>query len=96
MKEYIPEPIDTSDVTIPDYLSALAEQLARNTHEVWSSGRLSQGCIWGAVRDDIKKTHPDLIPYEELPDSEKEFDRQTSQETLKLILSLGYKIVRQE
>jgi ryanodine receptor 2 len=96
MKEYIPEPIDTSDVTIPDYLSALAEQLARNTHEVWSSGRLSQGWIWGAARDDVKKTHPDLIPYEELPDSEKEFDRQTSQETLKLILSLGYKIVRPE
>lgn len=96
MKEYTPKPIDTSNVNVPDYLSALTEQLAKNTHEVWSLGRIAQGWTWGKVRDDEKKTHPDLVPYEELNDLEKEFDRQTSLETLKVILSLGYKIVRQE
>ena len=96
MKEYTPKSIDTSNVNVPDYLSALIEQLAKNTHEVWSLGRIAQGWTWGKVRDDEKKTHPDLVPYEELSDLEKEFDRQTSLETLKVILSLGYKIVRQE
>lgn len=96
MKQYIPKPIDTSNVNVPDYLSVLTEQLAKNTHEVWARGRMSQGWRWGAVRDDENKTHPDLIPYDELTDIEKEFDRQTSLETLKVILSLGYKIVIQE
>ena len=94
MENYLPKPIDTSNVCIPDYLSELTEQLAKNTHEVWSRGRISQGWRWGDVRDDEKKTHPDLIPYEELTDDEKEFDRMTSLETLKVILSLGYIIVR--
>lgn len=94
MNKYKPAPIDTTNVNLPDYLYALIEQLAKNTHEVWSLGRISQGWTWGRVRDDEKKTHPDLIPYEELSDTEREYDRQTSLEILKVILSLGYKIVR--
>ena len=38
------------------------------------------------------KTHPCLVPYEELPECEKEYDRNTSIETLKLIMKLGFKI----
>lgn len=70
----------------------LIEDMARNVHEVWAQNRIDDGWTYGPVRDDAKKNHPCLIPYDELPESEKEYDRATSQETLKLILKLGFRI----
>ena len=91
---YTPQPIDTSDVMLPDNILELCEILAKNTHEVWSENRIKDGWNYGEQRDDARKLHPCLIPYEELPESEKEYDRCTSQETLKLIIKLGYKITK--
>lgn len=68
--------------------------MSKNVHDVWSQTRISQGWTYGEQRDDTLKKHPCLIPYEELPDSEKEYDRNTSIGTLKLILKLGFKIQR--
>lgn len=87
---YQPNPIDTSRISVPERLMKLLEQLARNTHEVWAKGRMDQGWTRGAVRNDTLKQHPCLVPYENLSEEEKEYDRQTALETLKLILSLGY------
>ena len=53
---------------------------------------MDQGWILGLERSDEKKTHPCLIPYDELPEVEKDYDRQTATQTLKLILALGYSI----
>lgn len=89
---YVPQPIDTSDVVLPEELDALAEMIAKNVHEVWSAGRIAEGWTYGEERNDVEKTHPCLVPYEELSESEKEYDRNTSQETLKLILKLGFGI----
>jgi ryanodine receptor 2 len=89
---YIPGPIDTSNVSLRSDILALSEVLARNTHEVWAAGRIAEGWSYGKVRNDAKKHHPCLVPYEELPEPEKEYDRATSLETLKAILSLGYVI----
>lgn len=94
MKPYTPNPEDTSDVILPDELLPLIEEMAKNVHEVWSRNRISEGWTYGPARDDRLKTHPCLIPYEELPDSEKDYDRATSQETLKLILKLGFNITK--
>lgn len=91
---YTPQPVDTHDVVLPHELAELAEQIARNVHEVWSAGRIKDGWSYGVVRDDNLKHHPCLIPYEELTETEKEYDRMTSQETLKLIMKLGFKIVK--
>ena len=91
-RSYIPAPADTSSVELPQSLAELTEEMARNVHEVWASGRISDGWVWGPCRDDSRKEHPCLVPYDELPDSEREYDRHTSVETLKLILSLGYTI----
>lgn len=91
---YKPQPIDTSDIQLTDEIMQLSELLSRNTHEVWSANRIKDGWVYGEQRDDAKKLHPCLIPYDELPESEKEYDRHTSQETLKLIVKLGYKIVK--
>jgi len=89
---YKPQPVDTSKVSIPSDLMILSERVAKNTHDVWAEGRISDGWTWGPVRDDVKKQHPCLVPYEELSEQEKGYDRRTSIETIKLILSLGYEI----
>lgn len=92
MKEYKPSPADTHSVELPKELSPLIEEMAKNVHEVWAKNRISEGWTYGPVRDDSNKKHPGLVPYEELSESEKDYDRATSQETLKLILKLGFEI----
>lgn len=92
---YIPQPIDTKDVVLPKELSSLAEEIAKNVHEVWSVGRMKEGWTYGEERNDAEKHHPCLVPYEELTETEKEYDRNTSQETLKLIMKLGFRIVKE-
>lgn len=89
---YKPNPIDTSKVELPDDLLELTEKIAENVHENWSTGRIADGWTYGETRDDGKKTTPCLVPYSELSDSEKEFDRVTAIQTLKTIVALGYKI----
>lgn len=92
---YIPKPINTSDVILSNDIMELCEKLSENTHEVWSETRMKDGWTYGEKRDDANKRHPCLIPYDELPESEKEYDRNTSLQTLKLIVKLGYKITRE-
>lgn len=91
---YTPQPIDTSDIVLPQELDDLAEAIARNVHEVWSAGRIRDGWTYGPERNDMEMKHPCLIPYEELTETEKAYDRNTSQETLKLIMKLGFRITR--
>jgi hypothetical protein len=91
---YNPSPVDTSCVRLSDEIEALKESLARNAHDVWARQRLDQGWTYGLNRNDDAKTHPCLIPYEELPESEKEYDRKTAIETLRMIIALGYQIKR--
>jgi RyR domain-containing protein len=89
---YVPKPLDTSFVDFPASLQGLLERLAQNTHDVWAATRIAQGWSFGPSRDDVAKKHPCLVPYGQLPDSEKEYDRRTVAETLKAILTLGYQI----
>lgn len=91
-KKYIPQPIDTSDVKLPIELECLVEEMSKNVHEVWVETRMQQGWTYGEQRNDELKTHPCLVPYEELSEEEKEYDRNTSIGTLKLIIKLGFKI----
>lgn len=91
--KYTPQPLNTADIKLPENLQVLAEQMAKNVHEVWAAGRIADGWTYGAVRDDTHKTHPCLVPYENLPEVEKEYDRRTSVETLKFILSQGFVIL---
>ena len=92
---YEPNPIDTSKIELSADLVELTEKLALNVHENWSSARLSEGWVWGETRDDRKKTTPCLVPYSELPEEEKEYDRITAIQTLKTILALGYRIEKE-
>jgi len=89
---YKPNPIDTSKISLSGDITALSEVLARNTHEVWSAGRIKDGWTYGDTRDDKKKQHPCLVTYDELPESEKDYDRATATQTLKVIMGLGFDI----
>ena len=91
--DYVPAPVDTGDITLPEELEKLREEIARNVHDIWAKGRIAEGWKYGKKKDAEAKVTPLLVPYEELPESEKEYDRNTAMETLKLIVKLGYKIV---
>lgn len=91
-KIYNPQPIDTSNIQLLEELNPLLEAMAKNVHEIWAQERIKQGWTFGEMRDDTKKHHPCLIPYEDLPEEEKVYDRNTAIETLKLIIKLGFSI----
>jgi hypothetical protein len=91
---YQPKPIDVSSARITADVLELTELLAKNVHEIWAKQRLADGWHYGAKRDDAKKEHPCLVPYESLPESEKEIDRQGALGTLKAIIVLGYDITK--
>ena len=93
---YIPNPIDTSEIALDERILQLAELLAKNAHEVWASERIAQGWKYGPTRKDDTKEHPCLIPYEELPESEKVYARNTAMETLKAVCALGYEITKND
>ena len=92
---YTPNPIDTNNIVLPAELLELTEKIAENVHDHWAIGRIAEGWTYGEQRDDQKKTTPCLVPYDQLPDSEKAYDRTTALETLKLIVALGYRIEKE-
>lgn len=91
---YNPKPIDTDSIILSPELKELVEVLAKNVHEVWAESRIRQGWKYEKERDDNNKLHPCLIPYEELSEIEKDYDRNTAMQTLRVIGKLGFKIVK--
>jgi serine/threonine protein kinase len=89
---YAPSPIDTSAISLPQDFEALTDDLSRNNHDVWARGRIGEGWQYGDVRNDDRKMHPDLVPYDLLTVGEQEYDRQTVIETLKAAIALGFEI----
>ncbi len=93
---YRPRPIDTAAVKLDESLDDLIERLAEHNHDVWASRRLAEGWRHGPKRDDGQRTHPDLVPYEELSEVEKEYDRQSVLAVLRATVALGYDIVNRK
>ena len=93
--DYVPQPEDTASIQLPEELNVLVEHMAKNVHEVWAEGRMKEGWSYGPERSDSLKQNPCLVPYEELTDEEKEYDRSTALETLKLIMKLGFRITKE-
>ena len=93
---YEPHPLDLDDVPIEPEFLELREAIAENAHEVWARQRKDEGWTFGPVRDDEKKRHPDMLPYDLLPESEKEYDRQMALNTIKLVKKLGWELKKRE
>jgi len=89
---YKPQLIDTSDIQLSKEILELTERLAENAHNIWARRRLTAGWSYGPQHDDVGRENPFLVPYEDLPESEKESDRSVVMETLKAMLALGYRI----
>lgn len=96
MKTYIPKPIDLSDVELTEDLNELREAIAENAHEIWAENRQSQGWTYGPERNDALKQTPDMVPYSQLPESEKLYDREMAMKTIKLLKKLGYDLIKRE
>ena len=94
--DYTPEPMDLSLVDLPESLIQLSERIAENVHEVWAKARMDEGWTYGEKRDDIHKKHPCLVPYDELPEEEKEYDRNTAMNTIKMVKKLGFRIEKED
>ena len=93
--KYVPNPINVDDVVLPKEVENLTEYIAENAHEEWAKGKIKDGWVYGPKRDEKKKQSFDLIPYCELLDSEKEYDRKMAMNTLRVLYKLGYKIIKQ-
>ena len=96
MKTYTPKPIDLSDVELTEDLNGLREAIAENAHEIWAENRQAEGWTYGPQRDDEKLLHPDMVPYSQLPEGEKEYDREMAMKTIKLLKKLGYDLIKRE
>ena len=94
MRKYDPKPIDTAHVRLPAEVVELTERLAENAHDVWARGKLRDGWTYGPETDPAARRHQDLVPYAELSEGSRDYDRATAMETLKAILALGYRITR--
>ncbi len=92
MATYTPNTIETSHIRLTPSLEDLVERLAENNHDHWARKRIDEGWRYGAKRNDDAKEHPDLVPYDQLPESEKEYDKKTVIEVLKVIIALGYEV----
>ena len=90
---YNPQPINVEDIYLDANLEDLTEAIAENAHDIWARARMDKGWTYGPVRDDATKQHPDLVPYAQLPDSEKEYDRILAMNALRLVRRLGFDII---
>ena len=93
---YQPSPINTDHITLSEDLLLLTEKIAEQVHEIWAEGRVREGWTYGETRDDKRKTTPCLVPYADLPETEKAYDRNTALGTIKLVLALGYRIEKKD
>lgn len=91
---YLPDVKDLTDIEIPEDLVSLTEILAEHAHDVWAMERQSEGWTYGRERNDRKLETPDMVPYAELPETEKQYDRIMACNTIKLLLANGYKITK--
>lgn len=96
MKIYTPKPIDLSDVELTEDLNELRETIAENAHEIWAENRQAEGWTYGPQRDAQLKQTPDMVPYSQLPEGEKEYDREMAMKTIKLLKKLGYDLIKRE
>ena len=93
--QYIPNPIDVDEVVLPKEIEELTEYIAENTHEEWAKQRIKEGWTFAPKTNKKLKQSFDLVPYCELLDSEKEYDRKMAMNTLRVLYKYGYIIKKQ-
>ena len=77
---------------LPPELWNLVELLAAEVHAEWVRLKRAEGWEFGAP-DPQAHRHPDLVPYDELSEKAKDFDRASVVATMQALVRLGYDIV---
>ena len=75
------------------YIEEHIDIMARAEHEGWMAEKLKNDWIKGDIKNDQLKLHPSLVDYYDLPESEKEKDRNSIREYKGLIEEAGFDIV---
>jgi hypothetical protein len=65
------------------------EVLAKHEHERWRARKLKTGWQFGEPRDDVRKVHPSMRPWEEISDGEREKDRIMVREIPDIVAAAG-------
>lgn len=91
---WAPRPLATDGLALPADLAPALERIAEDVHDRWAAKRLAEGWTWGPERDDRARHHPSLVPYGELSEEEKDYDRATARQTIAALIALGYRIER--
>lgn len=94
--KYAPKPINLDNIHLDKISQKDIEEIAKNIHETWGKQRKMQGWEYGDYYDEILKKHPCMVAYEELPESERDVDRATVVQTIKMLKFMGYKIEKGE
>ena len=92
--EYKPCPLQLNDISLPEDIQEIIEQIAEDVHETWAQRRMKEGWRYGQDFDRKEKTHPCLVPYDQLPETEKDYDRHTALQTIRCLLHYGYQITK--
>lgn len=70
------------------------EKMSELEHERWMDERLAVGWRVGPVKDEIEKTHPDLVPWSELPEKVRDIDRSFVRARPAMLAKIGIEIYR--
>lgn len=84
-----PKPFNSSRSILSPTLNELVEMLAENTHEMWAKIRMEEGYKFGRKDDENKKILTSLLPYFFLLEEDKEKNRVSARELVKVITSMG-------
>ncbi|VDP02284.1 unnamed protein product [Soboliphyme baturini] len=89
---YRPAPIDTREVQLDPKLDVLVDQLAENTHNIWSQNKIQRGWTYGLNEDYLMKRSPHLVPYKSVAEKIKDVNRKNANQLLLTLLVYGYTI----
>lgn len=70
------------------------EKLAKMEHERWWAQKQAAGYVLGPVKNDVEKTHPCMVPWEQLPEAEREKDREQVRAIPKRMAAAGFETYR--
>ncbi len=90
-------PAGSGETGVREFTPEEVELLAKMEHNRWMANKMAAGWTYAPPpRDDVKKTHPCLVPWEELPDDEREKDRQAVRGIPEFLATAGFEIRRLE
>uniref|UniRef100_A0A3Q2ZUA4 Ryanodine receptor 2b (cardiac) n=1 Tax=Kryptolebias marmoratus TaxID=37003 RepID=A0A3Q2ZUA4_KRYMA len=89
-----PQPVDTSNVSVPEGLEFIVNKYSEHTHEKWSLDKFANGWVHGEQLCENSKVHPLLKPYRALAEKEKEAYRWSIKDTVRSMLAFGWTIER--